>query len=57
MELFDEVPLAGFAYGGSTRVVLNSDSGDFIGAGESYAYTVATSSIVAIVSSGMWYAG
>ena len=34
-----EVALQGFTYGGRTRLVMTSDSGDYIGGGRSYSYT------------------
>ncbi|MFL5884505.1 MAG: hypothetical protein ACJ77M_05495 [Thermoleophilaceae bacterium] len=33
------VPLQGYAYGGTTRVNMLSDSGDYIGAGQNWSYT------------------
>jgi hypothetical protein len=35
----DQVPLQGWTYGGTTRLVMNSDSGDYIGQGQSYSYS------------------
>ena len=34
-----EIALQGFTYGGRTRLVMNSDSGDYIGGGGTYSYT------------------
>jgi hypothetical protein len=42
-----EVALNGFTYGGRTRLVMNSDSGDYIGGGRSYSYTPESSTIAA----------
>lgn len=39
--------LQGFAYGGRTRVILNSDPGDYIGGGASYSYEPANARITA----------
>jgi hypothetical protein len=39
--------LQGFAYGGTTRVVLHSDAGDFVGAGKDWSYTPADAIIEA----------
>jgi hypothetical protein len=36
------VPLEGWTYGGTTRLVMNSDSGDWIGGGQSYNFTPAS---------------
>ena len=43
----DDVALSGFAHGGSTRVLMNSQPGDYIGAGKTWSYTVANARIVA----------
>jgi hypothetical protein len=40
-----DVALQGFAYGGSTRLSMTSDPGDYIGAGNTYSYTVANAAI------------
>ena len=44
---FDEVQLAGFAYGGSTRVNMDSDTGDYIGGGQQWRYSPANARIEA----------
>jgi hypothetical protein len=36
------VPLQGWSYGGTTRLVMNSDSGDWIGGGQNYNFTTAS---------------
>ncbi|HTX31471.1 MAG TPA: hypothetical protein VMD09_08795 [Solirubrobacteraceae bacterium] len=33
------VPLQGWTYGGTTRLVMNSDTGDYIGQGQQYSFT------------------
>ncbi|MDP8908228.1 MAG: hypothetical protein M3N47_03755, partial [Chloroflexota bacterium] len=43
----DDVQLSALAYGGSTRVELASDPGDFIGQGQEYSYVPANAAIVA----------
>lgn len=40
-----EVPLQAFAYGGRTRVVMHSESGDYIGQGRDWQYTPANARI------------
>jgi len=42
---FDDVQLAGLAYDGSTRVVMTSDPGDYIGGGKPWSYSPATANI------------
>jgi PASTA domain len=42
-----DIALQGFAYGGSTRVSMTSDPGDYIGQGRPWSYTVADALIVA----------
>ncbi len=42
-----DVSLQGFAYGGTTKVVLYSDPGDYIGAGRDWSYTPANAVISA----------
>nr|MDQ3936064.1 hypothetical protein [Actinomycetota bacterium] len=42
-----EVLLQGFTYGGTTRLVMQSDSGDYIGQGQSWSYTPANATIAA----------
>jgi hypothetical protein len=34
----DQVPLQGWTYGGTTRLIMNSDPGDYIGQGQGYSY-------------------
>ncbi len=41
----DQVPLQGWTYGGTTRLVMNSDAGDYIGQGESYSYSPASATL------------
>jgi hypothetical protein len=48
------VPLQGFTYGGRTRVALNSDAGDFAGAGKRYAYTPANADIDVLPGENTW---
>jgi hypothetical protein len=49
-----ESALDGFAWGGTTRVDLVSDGGDYIGQGETYAYTPATARLaVAAATTGI----
>jgi hypothetical protein len=40
------VPLQGFAYGGATRMVIDSDEGDFVGQGRHYRFTLPTADVV-----------
>jgi hypothetical protein len=42
-----DISLQGFAFGGTTRVNMTSDSGDYIGQGRPWSYTVANSLIAA----------
>lgn len=42
-----DIPLQGFAFGGSTRVNMTSDPGDYIGQGRPWSYTPADALIVA----------
>src|SRR3954453_7354539 len=39
------LPLQGYAYGGTPRVTMQSDSGDYIGAGQNWSYTPANAVI------------
>jgi hypothetical protein len=39
--------LQGFSYGGTTKATMQSDQGDYIGAGKSYSYTPANASMAA----------
>lgn len=40
-----DVALQGFSYGGTTRVTMHSDSGDWVGGGSDYSYTPANATI------------
>jgi hypothetical protein len=43
----ESVPLSGYAYGGTTAVNLQSDPGDWVGAGKTYAYSPSNATITA----------
>jgi hypothetical protein len=50
-----DVALQGFAYGGTTKVDMTSDAGDYIGQGQKWSYTVANARIS--IGGGRTYAG